>query len=376
VSSSFTVAQRLKFGLFADGVTISPAAGEVLRDANGGRELTPADYASTSGVILLLDDDVWVNAPISTYNSNFVQASPFTLDHRDDGFFVHGNGLASPAKFWLPPRYHGTTGADGAPLNNYVFTHGDRVRLAPVGGCSMVCTFCNIPYDDRYHTKPMDAMIAAVRVALRDPLQAAHHLLISGGTPSRRDIGYLRDVYERILTEFPGVSTDIMMVPVEGLFDLHQLDKLGLNEISINIEIFNRAIAADMMRQKYRQGLDYYLGFLEEAAEVMGGRRVRSMLMVGLEPMSDTLDGVRAIVRRGCVPVLSPFRPDPVTPLRSMRPLDANKLGQTYLRAAEIALEGGVSLGPACPPCSHNTLTFVSSGAKPADYPHPLPTMI
>jgi hypothetical protein len=305
-----------------------------------------------------------------------VQASPFTLDHRDDGFFVHGNGLTSAAKFWLPPRYHGTTGTDGTPLNNYTFTHGDRVRLAPVGGCSMVCTFCNIPYEDRYRTKPVDAMVTAVRAALDDPLQAAHHMLISGGTPSRRDVSFLREVYERILTGFPGVPTDIMMVPVDGLFDLPLLDKLGLNEISINIEIFNRAVAAGMMRQKYRQGLDYYLRFLDEAAQVMGGRRVRSMLMVGLEPMSDTLDGVRAIVQRGCVPVLSPFRPDPATPLRSMKPPDAKGLEQTYLRAAEIALEGGVSLGPDCPPCSHNTLTFVSSGAQPAAYPYPRPTMI
>jgi hypothetical protein len=237
----------------------------------------------------------------------------------------------------------------------------------------MVCKSCNIPYEDRYRTKPMDSMVEAVRLAVEDPLQPAHHLLVSGGTPSRRDVGYLRDVYERILTEFPTLATDIMMVPVDGLFDLQRLDSLGLNEISVNIEIFDRTIAADVMRQKYRQGLDYYLQFLADAASILGGDRVRSMLMVGLESVDSTLDGVRAIVERGCVPVLSPFRPDPATPLSGMTPLSAQQFEEVYLRAVDIAAGANIALGPDCPPCSHNTLSFVRPGAA---YRHPMPQMI
>ena len=183
-------------------------------------------------------------------------------------------------------------------------------------------------------------------------------------------------MYRCVLAEFPGISTDIMMVPVEGLFDLHEIDELGVNELSINIEIFSRAIGADLMRQKYRQGMEHYLKFLERAAGVLGPGRVRSMLMVGLEPMADTLDGVRAIVERGCIPVLSPFRPDPATPLRALAPPSADQLEETYLRAVEITSAAGCSLGPACPPCSHNTLTFVGSASQPARYLYAQPTMI
>jgi hypothetical protein len=92
-----TDAQRLKFCLFADGLSVTSAAREALHAANRTRRLSSADFASTSGVILELDGAVWVNAPIVDYNPNFVKGSPYVLDRDGDGFIVTGNGLASRA---------------------------------------------------------------------------------------------------------------------------------------------------------------------------------------------------------------------------------------------------------------------------------------
>jgi Radical SAM superfamily len=375
MATTLSVAQRLKFQLLAEGIEISRLARKALHEAASQSDLTPADYASTTGLILQLDDDVWVNAPINDYNPNFVSDSRFVLDYGADGFWVHGAGLASPATYWPPPGYHGRAERFG-PLNNFVVTHGDRARLSPVRGCAMTCTFCNIPYDDPldvYGTKPVDALIEAARTAVRDPRQPAHHMLISGGTPKRPDFGFMQEVYRRALIEFPDTPVDIMMVPLPGLFDLPLLDKLGLNEISINIEVFSEARAKEVMRHKYNQGLDFYLDFIEQAAETLGPGRVRSMLMVGLEPMEMTLAGVAAIAERGGVPVLSPFRPDPATPLRDRKPSGAAELEQTYLRAMDIAASRGAVLGPDCPPCTHNTLSFVTPGAA---YRYPRPVMV
>ncbi len=376
MSSTLTAAERLKLRLLAEGLSITPAATSFLLEANRDHQLTPADFASTSGVILRLEDDVWVNAPISQYNSNFVQAPAFTLDRAEGGLVVRGDSLESAAEFWLAPSFHGTHNATGQPYNYFVFTHGDRVRLSPLQGCAMRCHFCNVPYEDRYATKPVDAMVEAVSRALSDPIQPAHHILISGGTPIPRDVPYLDAVYERILREFPQVDVDIMMVPVDGLLDVQKLAALGIHELSINIELYDRDEAAVVMRQKHRQGLDHYLGFIEEASLVLGAGRVRSMLMVGLESMESTLAGVKAIVERGGVPVLSPFRPDPATPLRDLPPPSAAFLETVYLRANEIALDGGTHLGPTCLPCTHNTLTMRGSHPDGLSYPHGTPAMV
>jgi len=376
VSSSLTAAELLKFRLLAEGLRISTRALDALTDLNGGRQLTPADFASTSGVILRLDDDVWVNAPIPAYNPNFVQAPDCTLDLDDHGLFIHGEALESRAGFWLAPAYHGDAlTASGRRHNYYAFTHGDRVRLAPIQGCAMRCQFCNVPYEDAYATKDIDEMVATLRVALSDPVQPAHHVLVSGGTPVPRDVDFLRTVYERVLTEFPATHVDIMMVPVDGLFDLHRLRALGVHELSINLELHDDERARSLMPQKHLRGERRYLDFIADAAELLGPGRVRSMLMVGLEPRDVTLAGVRAIAERGGVPVLSPFRPDPVTPLRDWLPPTATDLEETYLRAVEIVEAAGTYLGPTCLPCTHNTVTLARSLPGGGTYEHGLPVL-
>lgn len=377
MSVELTDAARLKFVLLAEGAAVTPAAAARLDEIVEGGAWSPDDYASTRGLILRLDDDVWVNVPVERYNANFVPGTTMTVDLDPDGFVVHGRGLESRAEFWPPARFHFDKGPNGRPYWNYVVTHGDRSRLSPTIGCAMVCDFCNIPFDDTYAgVKDLEPMLAALRVALGDRRQPGHHLLISGGTPGPKHVAGLQAVYEAVITEFATVPVDIMMVPLPGLFDLPRLDALGVNELSVNLEVYDEAVAAEVMRHKHRQGRQYYLDFLEDAAEQLGPGRVRSMLMVGIEPARSTLDGVRAVLERGCVPVLSPFKPDPATPLAGSRPPSAAETLEVYLRAVDIAEELGGSLGPTCPPCTHNTLSFARRDEHGrACYDHALPTL-
>lgn len=376
--------ELLKLRLLDGGLSITPAARSWLDDHNDGRPLTPADYASTSGIILRLEDDVWVNAPTHDHNPNFVAESGdgIVLDVISDARLVVRDGDDEvKATFWKPPRYHGETGSDDKPYNRYVFSHGDRVRLSPIQGCSMVCKFCNIPYEDRYDTKPLAPMLEALQVALDDEIQPAHHILISGGTPHPRHHDYLKGVYRAVLDRYAAdYDVDIMMVPVDGvggLLDVGELSELGLHALSVNIEAINADLARSFMRQKLQRGLDEYLEFIEHAAGFLGEGRVRSMLMVGLEPYEDTLRGVQLILDAGGTPVLSPFRPDPVTPLHDLKPPTVADLADIWQEASRLASAARPTadhpLGPACPPCTHNTVTFL--GPDP-HYPRPAPNMI
>ncbi len=384
-----TPAERLKFLLLAEGAHVTTGAAAALDVITDGGAWSPADYASTKGLILRLDGDVWVNMPVERYNPSVATGSEIVFDVDDDGFVVDGFGLHSRAEFWRPPAYLGATAANGRPIANYVIGHGDRVRLSPTIGCAMVCDFCNIPFDDVYAgLKPVDVMIDALRTAFDDPIQPAQHILISGGTPGPPHVAGLRDVYEQVISAFPDRLVDIMMVPVDGLFDLPHLDALGLNQISVNLEIFSEDVAAKIMRHKHRQGRQWYLDFLEQAAVTLGPGRVRSMLMVGLEPMESTLAGVRALLERGCVPVLSTFLPEPVTPLvreprvlpggvvMSHRAPTAEYSYEVFLRASELAADYGTSLGPDCLPCMHNTLTLpATDAAATLPYVHRVPAL-
>ncbi len=347
--------QRLKLHLMAEGLALSSRA----REALSSRPLTLADYATTSGISLVLGEEIWVNAPLRDHNPNFVAESPpHLLDLEGAGFAVASGGQHFAARPIPVPDYHDEKNSSEEPYTSYAITHADRVRISPIEGCGMVCTFCDLPYEYRYRRKRVDGLVDSVARALEDRTLPARHVLISGGTPKPEDFDFLRTVYYEVPKAFPGVAVDIMMVPSPGLLNLTELKQAGIHGLSINLEIFNAEISRKVMRQKHDLGLPYYLDFIEKAVVEFGAGKVRSLLLVGLEPLEETLRGVEALAARGCDPVLSPFRPDPSTPLRNAPPPGVEFLAEAYERSAEIAERHGVMLGPRCVPCQHNTLTF------------------
>jgi hypothetical protein len=149
-----------------------------------------------------------------------------------------------------------------------------------------------------------------------------------------------------------------MMVPSEGLLDFAHLSHIGVNELSLNLEICDQSVAERHMPKKASCSLASRLRTIERAVDAMGWGRVRSMLLVGIEPIDSTIRGVELLAQRGCVPVLSPFRPAPLTPLANMRPPEVSYLLDVVRMAEDAAAKHGMRLGPRCIPCQHNTLTF------------------
>ncbi|MDR1422572.1 MAG: radical SAM protein [Coriobacteriales bacterium] len=372
----FSPSQILKLKILAEGITVTNRAQQWLLEHANIAKLSSADYASTSGVVLKLEGDVWVNAPLQEYNPNFVDAPTSVLDVIDDGLYVSNGNLEARAWYCLQPAYHSSEELADLP-KHIVVTHGDRVRLSPMTGCSYSCQFCDIPFSGiDYSLHPVDVCIKALKTAAADCIQPAQHIMISGGTPRESDAESHRALYREILASFQDLPVDIMMVPLSNVFDIDELGKLGINELSINLELHDEARAKKLAPQKYQFGARHYLDFIEKAIERLGRGRVRSMLLVGLEPLESTLAGVKAIAERGAVPVLSPFRPDPSTPLRDLRPPSYELMYEAYLRAQEIAVGYGVPLGPKCPPCTHNTLSFGTDSHGNVVYPYSQPALL
>lgn len=356
------VAHRLKIALFTDGITVSDAARVALGGADGTRPLTLADYASTSGITLRLEGDVWVNAPIQAHNPNFVTTPRHRLEV-DGGAFVVRGELGEFAAEPIPvPDYHSETNGEGERYTSYAITHSDRVRISPVEGCAITCRFCDLPYEYRYRSKRTSGLVDSVGRALRDRALPARHVLISGGLPRPADYDWMREVWAAVPAAFPEVEVDVMMVPAPGLLIPADLRRMGIAGLSINMEMWNQELAAKVMPGKARFGRERWLSTVEDAVAEFGPGRVRSLLLVGIEPLDDTLRAVDALAERGADPVLSPFRPDPATPMRSVAPPGEALLVEAWERANEITRRHGVRLGPRCVPCMHNTLTFPEDG--------------
>jgi hypothetical protein len=352
-----TPIQQLKLALFTNGMVVTP---EARRQISGeqSRPLTLADYASTSGISMELEGHVWVNAPIQDFNANFVAVPQQRLEAEDGDFWVRSGDLRVRAWPVPVPTYHDEVNAWGEPYTSLAITHTDRVRISPVQGCAIACQFCDLPYRHRYRKNSIEALVDSVGRAAKDPLCPARHVLISGGTPAEEDYGYLNEVYAAVTAAHPDMAVDVMMVPMPGLLHLETLKKVGINGLSINLEMFGEDGSRRIMPVKAKLGKSYWFDFFARAVDVFGRGKVRSLILVGLEPLEETLRGVEALASVGCDPVLSPFRPDPHTPLRRLKPPTVELLIQAYERSLEIVDKYGVKLGPRCIPCQHNTVTF------------------
>jgi len=354
-----TERQELKVELFNQGIQITDRAREAIQGTEK-RPLSTGDYASTSGVLLDLGQDIYTNAPIVDNNSNFVtEDTPHKLDFDNDHFVVRTGDREIQVMYIPVPGYFDKLNPKGEPYKLLAVTHIDRVRISPIEGCAIACQFCNIPYEFKYKQHGVEDLVDAVRVAAEDQILPAQHVLISGGTPKPEDYGYENDVYKQVASSLPRLDVDIMMAPVNDLLDPKVLKEIGVHGLAINLELFNPEIAKKKARGKYDIGREKYLKFIDECVKTFGPGRIRSLLMVGIEPMEDTLQGVRALAERGCDPVLSPFRPDPITPLRNELPPTVEFQKEIYQRALDIVgVYSDVVIGPRCIPCQHNTLAF------------------
>lgn len=363
MNTRYSPEQELKFHILAEGIRISDEATQAWGDLYTG-PVSLNEYASTSGVCLeIIDDDhgIWVNAP---YEHGFTARTDTQLRY-DGGFVLERADIEFPVKVIPVPAYHSQMYVDNGvelPYTNLGVTHTDRVRISPIEGCGMVCKFCNIPYELRYRKKPLNELLRVIEIAKDDPQTPARHVLISGGTPRAEDEDWEDDVYESVIAKSP-LPVDIMMTPREDPAYLRRLRDAGVNSLSVNLEVFDPVRARKLIPSKSRRfGPDRYLDYIGRAVEELGVGRVQSLVLIGesIEPMEGSLAGVRALADRGCIPVLSPFRPDARTPMENDAPTSEAEMREIYERSQEICEKAGTGVkpGPRCVPCHHNTVTM------------------
>ena len=86
--------------------------------------------------------------------------------------------------------------------------------------------------------------------------------------------------------------------------------------------------------------------------KIFGKDKVRSLLIVGIEPLEETLKGVEKLAKIGVNPVLSPLFPYG----EANFPPKADLFIEAKKKREEICKKYKVKMGPLCKPCSHNVL--------------------
>lgn len=353
---------RLKFGLVTKGIRISPDA-----DATLAKPEIRVRSGVSGGIDLVLPGEIHVNC---TTTESFSENTPYLLSNdKDGGFSILENGqIAAPALLIPRPKYYDLKAHDGTPMVKVAqMCSADRVCVNLARECVFWkredrCAFCSIGGNTRTEAdKRRLALVAeVVECASKDSILAARHVLLGGGTPNHDDRGarVAAELAEAILSRTE-IDIYAMIAPPSDLADLERLRDAGVRELGLNIELFDHDAMKRFTPGKFRHiGPEGYLKALERAVDLFGPWNTRAILVAGLEPLENTLAGVRKLAAMGVLPILSPFRPLRGAELEHHPAMDVDMAWTVFAKAEAICGKHGIAPGPSCIACQNNTLAL------------------
>lgn len=350
--------EDIKIEALSWGIRVSLEAARWLDQLSDG-PLSIHEYPTTGGLTFELPHEVYLNAPFDEWYCS--QSDVELVMVKGDPVLRHPSGDTPVLRLLPLPGYLMAQDDHGRHVTDVAMSHVDRVRLSPIQGCAYDCRFCDLPFE-KYTLRDAEQLAAALAIVVRDEALPIRHLLISGGSPKRRDYSWFEEACggaTRAALEF-GLPVDVMLSPtLDGSDLLDRLVEQGVSGFSINIELFSDEAALKYLGRKFRVTRRVAAEFISHAVELLGSYgKVRSLIIPGLESLNDTLAGVQWLSDLGCWPVLSPFRPAAGTDAAAVPPPSSGDLRTLLDASRDIVGAAGVALGPPCIPCQHNTLTF------------------
>lgn len=350
----------LKIALLVQGVKLSKAAYNYISKEN------PVKNATFNAIDISVFHGLKINCPI---NIPFSELSPYHIEY----------DAINKLQLYYKHFYVSTISVDtnenlldkktisGIPYSRIGFKTNDRVRIRHTSLCyfkehNQSCSFCESKHIKQYNFSDSD--IFEVIDAYEKEVNFRHYL-IGGGSENieieperiKRIIQYIRKKSSKPIY--------LMSLPPKDISHIYDYYQLGLNEVAFNIEIYNRKIAAAIMPGKGKIPLNQYLNALEESTKYFGKTgNVRSMLIVGLEQENSLIAGVKRLCSIGVSPMLSVFRPMPLTSMNYVVPPTIEDIKSIYKIADNICKKYNLFLGPTCEQCQNNTLSLAPQFLK------------
>ena len=342
----------VKAHLFEKGIRVSEEAKTIL-STQSNKWLIDDTYITCTGITVRFADQ-YVIANIrsdSEYELTVIKDKLVILDCNGDYF---------EASVIFPPSYmKGDIVISGKKITEYVNTYTDRIRLQTMCGCANSCRFCNAK-ESGYSLNGISGLDEAFQIAASQS-NARHAFISTNNVKNEEDLTKLTKIIEYFAEKYTHMDIDLMTSP-RGFTSysdssqykpyLEYLKSSGIYGIATNLELNNPDKFKFFCPEKSVIGQENYLRFIEQAVETFGVGYVRSMLIVGLEPLEETLKGVEKLAERGCNPVLTPL-----FPYGEAQGITTAKL---YIEAKEkcenICEKHALKMGPLCKACSYNSL--------------------
>ncbi len=282
----------------------------------------------------------------------YTQQSSFSLEQKGDKVLLHCGGEISEVELLQAPSFYQQKTRSGARMGSFSALHDRLLMLHPFMGCGFfnqpgnACQYCQYESMMNQAEPPLRdplELVEAVRAALAER-EVDTVYLYNGYSPSD-DVG-LRQLVAVIALLRKHLGHRQIALETVAPIDVQVIDELyeaGLDVFVCNLEINDADRFAEVCPGKHAAGgQDAINSALQYARSVFRAGAVVSHLIVGLEPLQSTLDGMKKLIEQGIVPMLLPFRPLPGTPLSDNQLASLDDVEHALLVQYELLEQSGL----------------------------------
>lgn len=353
---------ELKAKIFCQGLRIADDLWSELTHAHHYRHKRAG--LSQGRFFRLVDGDAStaVNAPVL---EPFVRSSALELRRTPGGYRIwEGERELCDAVPFAWPRWYERETSDGTPMSLVVSAHCDTSLYSAIyqGGCDywqgdQMCQFCAMKVDQKAKWRKVESIIEVCKAAIAE--NPAAEITLGGGTRLTPDksakhkataiAALKRAVDIPVCVEMAAPDTDDW---------IDRLSDAGLGSILLNLELWNEEARRRVMPGKAAITRERCLAALAHAVKVLGPDQASSQVIIGLEPVEDTLEAVQRIADVGAIPLPVVFRPLPGTALADRPPpplgdaLRVFEATSRLMRERSLRGEGSRSGCALCGACS------------------------
>lgn len=371
----------VKLALLIQGINIEKEIRDSLREAtNNAVDLQIGDG----------QDVMVINVPT---NIRYVEFSPFDLrtSSKYAGKFCiyyYDEELIDNVGVFRADKNQDLMLKDGKHVYSEIaYLSTDRLRVHLGNACLYKrdgngCKFCNIAIDPNENVITVEDIEEVVAKYIEDKNKDTgntvelRHFLIGGQSLENCDSQLISIAKSLSKYHMPIYA---MTLPLQEN-TVEKLVAYGVYEYAYNIEIFNNECRKKYMPGKGQISVEMYLSALRMTRQVLNAAQapkdrkvVRSMVIVGLEPYSDMMDGIQKLIENDIEPVLSVFRPLPDTPLEHLNAPPIKMVYELFYTVSSLLCKKSMrekngagkksidkfrKLGPKCVCCQNNTVSL------------------
>ena len=362
---------RLKANLLVDGINFEPGAlvelGTRFKEQNHG--LFGWDFTNHRGLDLP-DDFVLSDGTVTQFRFN--PSSLYVMGMRGGDLVVTKNETVLDRVRLIPrPAYYNSTTQRGTVMRQIAQVGGeDCFFVCYQNYCSHFatgeqCAFCNLvstkeTYDSVLSRKDIKEIGEVAAAAFSEGM--CKHILLTGGCFShQKEVALVAEIVESIGSALGTAVVPGTILPsaTTNEDDMRRYRNTGIGAIGYSMEIWDEALYKAYCPGKAKiTSHDDFFNAIRKAVGIFGPGNVYCVLVMGMEPRTSLIEGIRELSAIGANVVPFVWSPNPGSKLEGHRAPAADWFVDVVLEAAEIVCESGVPSGTAnhCYRCDGNSL--------------------